>query len=351
MNAQQNNEAVEAMLGIDLPGSADATKLPSEIQYMPPWTHQINASSGGKPVSLTVVVNAAGAERVAADFAAHMQAANDGHGDPPYFDFNHDDKEASARPKAFYWGGDDPQRGGIRARVEWTGSGRQAVLGRSYSRFSPTFFVNDSGEITGAPVCMGGLVNRAAFQRIAPIMSKAAAAAVLASPVDFMSKAQAMARARNLDLVDAVDALAHEQPRDYDTYRAGLLGVSIPARPLSAEERPLESDELLIRARALGDALEIDLGAAVDAVVHEQPALYDRYRARLFDLEPVRHSAVAASYGRSESFAGAQGRAESSEFFERSKAIAAQRSVDITEAFAIAAREAPDLYDAYRAAL
>lgn len=98
-----------------------------------------------------------------------MAVAASGEGDHPYFDFNHDDKEASAHPKAVRWAGDDPRQGGIRAQVDWTGAGKRAVLGRDFRRFSPSFYVDEKGEITGIPVNAGGLVNRAAFRRISPV--------------------------------------------------------------------------------------------------------------------------------------------------------------------------------------
>jgi hypothetical protein len=92
--------------------------------------------------------------------------------DLPYLDFNHDDREASARVLSIRWGGAEPATGGVRAAVEWTGPGRTALEGKAYRRFSPSFYLDAEGRVAGAPLNMGGLVNRAAFKTITPIVAK-----------------------------------------------------------------------------------------------------------------------------------------------------------------------------------
>lgn len=149
--------------------------LPAEIQWMPPGAQKIVARRGDKdePIELSTVVDAAAAAAVQTAYLQMKAKADSGEGDRPFFDFNHDDREASAWPTAFYWAGDDPKTGGIRAKLEWSRAGTEAVKGRDFRRFSPAFAFDDAtGRVVGAPVNMGGLVNRAAFQRIAPIWSK-----------------------------------------------------------------------------------------------------------------------------------------------------------------------------------
>ena len=142
-----------------------------ELQYMPPGRHRIRASQGGKPLSVEVAVDAQTAVTLQTFLAARLAAAAEGHDDRPFFDFNHEDREASAWPTEFYWAGDDPQGGGVRARLEWSDAGKRAVEGRTFRRFSPTFHLDASGQITGSEINMGGLVNRAAFKRIAPLFA------------------------------------------------------------------------------------------------------------------------------------------------------------------------------------
>ena len=143
-----------------------------DIQLFPPGEQAVTVSTkDGKPVDLVLTIDAAAAETLEASRAAHQAKAESNEGDAPFFDFNHEDREASAWPKHIFWAGEDPRTGGIRAEVEWTTSGEAAVQGKTFRRFSPAFHAED-GRITGAPVNMGGLVNRAAFQRIQPLFAK-----------------------------------------------------------------------------------------------------------------------------------------------------------------------------------
>jgi hypothetical protein len=120
---------------------------------------------------MTLVIDEATAAVLETSRATYQAKADAGEGDAPYLDFNHEDREASAWPKRIYWAGEDPRTGGIRAEVEWTSAGNEAVAGKLFRRFSPAFFAAD-GKVTGAPVNMGGLVNRAAFTRIQPLFAK-----------------------------------------------------------------------------------------------------------------------------------------------------------------------------------
>jgi hypothetical protein len=339
----RDNQAIDAMLAVDLPGSVDPINLPAEIQWMPPGVHEIHASKGGKPVTLTITVDESSAQQVAASFAECVAAAGRVEGDLPYFDFNHDDKEASAWPIGFYWGGDDPQRGGVRAKVNWSDIGKRAVLGKSYRRFSPSFFADENSRVHGAPVNMGGLVNRAAFQKIQPIVSKRVEAEMLSGSASFIEKAKTIARARNVELLDAYSILAREQPETYDQYRADLYGGPVPVRVKSvtgAAAAKARNDEFMIRARSIAEALDLEIGDAYAVLAREQPALYERFRARMFgiDIDRVTVAEVHA-------------RAALSPFFVRAKELAAQRGIDITAAYDIVARQNPELYDAYRASL
>jgi hypothetical protein len=279
--------SVDAMIAVDLPGTIGPGKLPDEIQWAPPGRHTIEASRGGKPTKLDVIVNAAGAKRVADAHSKYLSGVESGTEDLPYLDFNHDDQEASAHPTKFYWGGDDPQRGGIRAKIDWTKRGREAVLGKTYRRFSPSFYVDNNNEISGAPVNFGGLVNRAAFKRIQPIIAKRTEMEVVAGPKSFIDKAKIVARTRNLGISDAIDVLAHECPGVYEEYRRGLgLGSSRErakaiVNPFNAVVAAAERTEFMIESRALAAARDIEIVDAFVAVARNRPDLYEDYRANL----------------------------------------------------------------------
>lgn len=148
---------------------AMAEGVPSEIQYMPPGTHTISASRDGKPSKMSVTVDAATVDRLNTSLATLR-----GQGHEPFIDFNHDDKNAAGWLQSFSWGGDDPKTGGVRAKINWSGSGKAAVESRDYRKFSPTFLLSKEGQIVGTDVNAGGLVNRPAFTSIAPVMARSA---------------------------------------------------------------------------------------------------------------------------------------------------------------------------------
>jgi hypothetical protein len=118
----------------------EGAPLPTDIQYMPPGCHRIRASQGGKPISVEVAVNAATAAVLQTFLAGKLTAAAEGREDRPFFDFNHEDREASAWPTEFYWAGDEPQTGGVRARLDWSDAGKKSVEGRT-SDNKTKFFV------------------------------------------------------------------------------------------------------------------------------------------------------------------------------------------------------------------
>jgi phage I-like protein len=171
-NAECGTEAREALeCRVALPLGADG--LPREIMYMPGGVQEISASRGGKTAvqaKLSVTPEAAGVLNAA------LQAHNTASRQRPYFDFNHEDREASAWPTGFRWS--DTPEPGIYASVEWSTAGRSAIEGKSYRAFSPRFYEDQSTKpwgIEGAPLNMGGLVNKPAFKKILPLWAKAGA--------------------------------------------------------------------------------------------------------------------------------------------------------------------------------
>jgi hypothetical protein len=141
---------------------------------MPPGRHRIHASRNGEPVSLEITVDATTAATLNGWLQAQLAKAADGSEDRPFFDFNHEDREAAAWPTAFTWAGDDPVTGGVRAKVEWSGAGKAAIEQKTFRRFSPTFIPDTRGRVIGSETNMGGLVNRAAFKSIQPLFARAA---------------------------------------------------------------------------------------------------------------------------------------------------------------------------------
>jgi hypothetical protein len=147
--------------------------LPDDIQWMPPGQQTIIPYVDGEPKEVTIDVNEPLAVMLELQLQQLRTKAAAGHGDVPYIDFNHEDAAASAEVLSLYWGGDGPVKGGIRARVKWTGAGQAALEGRNYRRFSPKWNLDaESMQVVGIETNLGGLVNRAAFKNIQPVVAK-----------------------------------------------------------------------------------------------------------------------------------------------------------------------------------
>jgi phage I-like protein len=239
-----------------IPGiTADA--VPTEIQWMPAGKHRITAHKDGKPVTLDVLVTAASAARLQTLLQDLRIKAATGAEDLPYIDFNHDDNRAAGYITAFSWGGDDPATGGIRAMVDWTGAGKAALQGREYRRFSPSFAVNAAGEVTGAPLNMGGLVNRAAFKTITPIVAHAAAGTTNERSTNMdTDKLAADLAAAQKQIVDLTAKLAEAQ--NDQTIKAkeaeitGLKAKIITLETAQQEQIKLDAKEAVAAAVAQG---------------------------------------------------------------------------------------------------
>lgn len=160
-------------------GSALTDDDGDDIQWMPPGVHEIQPhTTDGEVKKVTVLVDEAAAEAVEQARAQYQAAFDAGQGDAPFLDFCHADQEASAWVLRSYWGGDDPKKGGVRLKLNWTDEGR-AKKGKSLKRFSPGFYLTEKPDaegryhVTGAPANMGGLVNRAAFRSIQSLSASA----------------------------------------------------------------------------------------------------------------------------------------------------------------------------------
>ena len=103
-------------------------ELPEDIQYLPPGTHNITATKNGKPAELTVDVSAKTAEQLQQSF----DNITAGDKEQVFIDFNHDDGQASGWVTGFYWAGENPETGGVRAKVEWSKAGEEALQGRNF---------------------------------------------------------------------------------------------------------------------------------------------------------------------------------------------------------------------------
>jgi phage I-like protein len=134
--------------------------VPDELVYMPEGTHTIHCRVNWEPVTKTITIG----PEVLAPLQASLEKRLKKNV-RPFGGFDHQEGKASFIPKAFRY---EAGRGLILA-VEWTRAGREAIEGKDYSYFSPSFItakgktapigLPDYGEI-------GSLVNEPAFEAI-----------------------------------------------------------------------------------------------------------------------------------------------------------------------------------------
>jgi phage I-like protein len=245
--------------------------------------------------------------------------------DVPYFDFNHEDAEASARPLRFYWGGEDALTGGVRVEVEWTEPGRTALLGKAYRRFSPSFFVDVAGEVTGAPLNMGGLVNRAAFKTINPIV-----------------------------------AGANTSDGDANNERSNIMDPMKLAAELAAAQKRIQELEQQLALKAKDQARAIvEAAVRTGKLAPQNTALHAKWVDALTKNPELAETltglatnhALVTIVPHSTAPVNANANGPEHEFVVKARQFAEQRKVVFTEAVMHVAAKEPELYEAYRATL
>ncbi len=197
-----------------------STEPKAEIMWMPGGTHRITCGSSKGLVTKTVTVDKSTAIAAQKSLDGYLTASRN----RPYLDFNHEMDEASAWVNGFTWR--ETPEPGVYAQVEWSAAGADAIRGRSYRGFSPSFTVdaNDPARVTGAPLCMGGLVNDPAFKQMAPLWARNAATM---EDKDKQTTAAAQGAAANrtadgpvtVEVLDASNALKAKD-RELETARA-----------------------------------------------------------------------------------------------------------------------------------
>lgn len=278
----------------------------SDIQIFPPGDQVVTPSpaDGSEAKEMTLVIDEETAAILEAARASYQAKADSGEGDAPYLDFNHDDREAAAWPKRIFWAGSDPNTGGVRAEVEWSSAGDEAVKGKTFRRFSPAFYAKD-GRVTGAPINMGGLVNRAAFTRIQPLFAKQPEA--LPEPNDIMTPEQIAAlQAENATLKTTVTELEGKVGEFTATLQAHAKADAEATVALAAKEGRIaaapevqtkwvgallsnpESKELLL-AMAPNPALVtvVKAKSADQVIVEDAVALLAKFEALPRDEQPA----------------------------------------------------------------
>lgn len=336
---------------------AGARTAPADLQWMPPGAHAIRGTQNGAALERVVTVDAATAERLQGALEEMLSAATLGEGDRPYFDFNHDDGPASAWPLEFYWAGDDPQKGGVRARLEWSALGREAVLGRTFRRFSPSFFVDESGAVTGAPVNMGGLVNRAAFRGIQPIWTKEGPL----TPTPEMKETNPpmkslLALAAKLGFIADADVDEATAIVQFNARASTLLGAGAELATMRAQLQTAQDDA--IRARQAHARSVVDQAALEGRIPPRDEAVRARWAKLIEDdpanaaLLPEPNPALRTVVSARQAQAGAPAPAPVEHpFLAKARELARDQHLSEADAVIACGLHHPALYQEYRAAL
>lgn len=239
--------ALEANHALDCVGAGDMRSratLDNVMMYMPGGTHVITPSQNGKPVTVTVNVDAKSAE-VLESQRRKLEAA----GKKPFFSIQHDTEIAAFWPTEFFWDKRIDATGslveGVWARGEWTKSGREAVEGKDFRTFSPTFFVDairNSADKPAKVICedgarpnMGALENDPAFQSISALWSKNAAGVPANNNkgnMETQTETLAELQARNQKLEKDILAL---QAKDDAVSKADLRAAQAELKEIKAQ--------------------------------------------------------------------------------------------------------------------
>jgi hypothetical protein len=152
--------------------------VPELVMYMPGGIFSITPSRDGKPCPVTLKVDPKTAEAIEQQRAIMASGVN-----RPFFSIEHGTDLAAFWPSRFFWAARPDPTGkiveGVWAEGEWSQAGRDAVCGRNYRMFSPTFYTNELSNDTDNPaqvVCnpdaalnLGALVNDPAFREMSPL--------------------------------------------------------------------------------------------------------------------------------------------------------------------------------------
>jgi hypothetical protein len=230
------------------------------IVFLPEGTHQITASVGGKPKTLTVTVD----DRVLASFADDLARRMESNV-RPFAGFDHKPGAASFIPQAFRY---EPGVG-LMLDVDWTSAGRAAIEGRDYSYFSPTFLVSKDGIPTGLTTRgeIGSLVNDPAFEEIPRIAASHQETDPMQHLVELGLVEASCAPDQALETAKAALASLREAAAQVETVEAANMAKKSAEDELADMKK--RNDELEAAYKSLKDEMAAKASASADAAIEE----------------------------------------------------------------------------------
>ena len=361
-----------------LRGAAFGNDLPESIQLFPPGVHKITATSikDGKkvPVPAVVTVDESTAAVIASSFEAIQAKADAGTGPAPYVDFNHDDSGAAAWVKAVFWAGSDPMTGGVRARVEWTDDGKNAILGKRFRQFSPNFgFDEEAQKVAGTGANMGGLVNRPAFHRVQPFFAADGSPEQTTKPVNMNKQLLLLLASHGYitsatlpeeDVVTQVSAKLGEVQKDLKTAETAITDITAKANAsevalgnlkisytaLSAKNA--EATVTAYLAKGVGNPKDAAWRKTMVDLLAKDPENEIILKGMVKATDPTRQVTTATELAAAEAervaAGGAPAAGDKTVFMVRAEALAVSSKIKVSDAIVTLAAKEPALYEEYR---
>lgn len=236
--------SIVSAASIDLEG-----ETPAEIIYFPKGDWRIKPMVNGKAKEVAVKVDANVAALMQRELTNRL-----GQTVRPYASFDHKPGPASFIPKEFKW--DDAR--GVVLEVDWTQAGKDAVAGRNYSYFSPTFLLSDKGEVAGLPQTgeIGSLTNNPAFREIQKIAASA----------DDDAESEDMTKVA--DKLVELEVITAEQADDLDTVVQAVEGMHTALVASQAANARLSSENTALAAK-VADVQKAEASSIVEAAIAE----------------------------------------------------------------------------------
>lgn len=322
---------------------------PHNIVYIPEGTHTIRPTVDGKAQTITIKMDPKKGERIAASFQSQLEKIQAGNV-RPFMDFDHKEGPASGLPKRFFY-----EKGkGLMLEVEWTGKGREAIKGKDYSYFSPTFYKEDDGTPSGIPDRgpLGSLVNSPAFRDIPRIaaaeaksqpdsnpMSKLILAALNINAADSDAESSAVAK---IDAMKKQKAELEEKIKSMESEYGSMKKKAEAAEAKIAASNKARAESLVKAAVADGRILPKD--EETQSKFRERIESGDTFAEEILGQMPKKNPGITQTQVK----ASGEKQTDGSDFMaESQKLVTAGRAKTEEEAFVILASEKPDLYAAY----
>jgi len=257
--------------------SASATttfngEAPGKIIYMPRGEWTIHPSVDGQPKEVTVTVNEQTAAVLQNDFQKRLAAPV-----RPTGGFDHKPGPAAFIPKGFSW----DESKGVVLDVDWTRAGKEAIEGRNYSYFSPTFLLS-TDKVAGLSSRgeIGSLTNNPAFEQIERIAAERADDLDDEPDPDDYTMSEIAKKLTEFNLITATQAEdAEAVVQAVMALHTELAGTRAANAALRNENATLRAEAERVKAKEADSIIEAAI--ADGRIPPKSPKLIDYWRTQL----------------------------------------------------------------------